>query len=202
MPEYKGGRVRRIVVLAGGAVVIAVIAMSFAAGAVAAPPTPPPAQVIVINTPLPVTGTVGVSGTVAVSGTVGVSGTVPVSGNVGITGTPHVTSADQTTLLGSFVGSPDGGGAFTEAVDADVSGARSVRVMTNCFAGGACANITVNVYSIVGNRSYLVDRFPMQDFVVAGKVYDVLGELIAVQLKNDNAGSVSNIGVAVYGRGN
>ena len=45
-------------------------------------------------------------------------------------------------------------------------------------------------------------QFPMQDFVVAGKVYDVLGELIAVQLKNDNAGSVSNIGVAVYGRAN
>ena len=202
MPGYKGGRVRRIVVLGGGAVVVAVIAMSFAAGAVAAPPIPPPAQVIVINTPLPVTGTVGVSGTVAVSGTVGVSGTVPVSGSVGITGTPHVTSADQTTLLGSFVGAPDGGGAFTEAVDADVSGARSVRVMTNCFAGGACANITVRVYSIVGARSYLVDQFQMQNFVVAGKVYDVLGELIAVQLQNHNTGPVANVGVAVFGRAN
>lgn len=202
MPRYRGGHIRRIVVLVVGAVVVGAIAMSFAAGAVAAPPTPPPTQVIVLNTPLPVTGTVGVSGTVAVTGTVGVSGTVPVSGNVGITGTPHVTSADQTTLLGSFVGTPIGGDAFTEAVDADISGTRSVRVMTNCFAGSTCANIDVNVYSIVGSRSYLVDQFQMQNFIVAGKVYEVLGELIAVQLQNHNVGPVANIGVAVYGRAN
>ncbi len=202
MPGTTRTHVRRIVVLTSGAVVITAVAMSLAAGAVAAPPGPPPNQVIVINTPLPVTGTVGVSGTVDVTGTVGISGTVPVSGNVGITGTPKVTSADKTTLAGSYVGAPEGGGAFTEAVFEDVSGARSVRVMTNCFSGGACANITVNVYSIVGSRSYLVDTFPMQNFLVAGHVYDVIGELLAVQLQNNNAGAIPNVGVAVYARAN
>ena len=202
MPGKTRTHVRRIVVLVGAAVAVTAVAMSLAAGAVAAPPGPPPQQVIVLNTPLPVTGSVGVSGTVNVAGTVGISGTVPVSGDVGITGTPKVTSADKTTLAGSYVGAPDGGGAFTDAVDADVSGARSVRVMTNCFAGGACANITVRVYSIVGSRSYLIDQFPMRDFVVAGNVYDVLGENIAVQLLNNNAGPISNVGVAVYARAN
>ena len=195
----------RIVALTIGAVAVMAIATTLAAGAVAAPPAPPgppPAQVIVINTPLPVTGTVGVSGTVGVTGTVGISGTVPVSGDVGITGTPKVTSADKTSLAGSYVGDPAGGGTFTDAVNADVSGARSIRVMTNCFAGSDCANITVRVYSIVGTRSYLVDQFPMQDFVVAGKVYDVIGELLAVQLLNNNASAVSNVGVAVYARAN
>ena len=130
------------------------------------------------------------------------SGTVPVSGDVGITGTPGVTSADQTTLVGSYVGAPDGNGAFTEAVSADISGFRSVRVMTNCFAGGACANIDVRVYSIIGNRSYFVDDFPMQNFVVAGKVYEVLGPQLAVQVINNNAGPVQNVRVAVVGRAN
>jgi hypothetical protein len=133
-------------------------------------------------------------------------GTVPAgqSGawHMSIDGTPKVTNADATTLLGSFVGAPDGGGAFTEAVDADISGERSVRVMTNCFAGGDCANIAVNVYSIVGSRSYLIDQFPMQNFLSQTRVYDVLGEDLAVQLQNNNLAATSNIGVAVYGRAN
>ncbi len=117
-------------------------------------------------------------------------------------GSWDVASSDVTALAGSFVGAPAGSGAFTEAVDADVSHYRTVRVMTNCFSGGACGNIAVNVYSIVGNRSYLLDTFPMQNFVSATHTYDVPGELIAVQLRNDNASAVSNIGVAVYGRSN
>ncbi len=133
-------------------------------------------------------------------------GTVPAAQSgawhMSIDGTPKVTSADATTLLGSFVGAPDGGGAFTEAVDTDISGERSVRVMTNCFSGGACANIAVNVYSIVGTRSYLIDTFPMQNFLSQTRVYDVLGEFLAVQLLNNNLSATSNIGVAVYGRAN
>jgi hypothetical protein len=173
----------------------------------AAQPNNPPLNVIVTNTPLPVTGTVGVEGDVNVTGDVGVSGTVGASQsgtwNVGITGTPGVTSADMTTLLGSFAGSVPGGGVFTEAVSgANASGSRSVRVMTNCFVGAACANINVRVYTVVGNRSYLVDQFPMQNFVVAGGVYDVIGTNISVQLQNSNGGATENVGVAVFGRAN
>src|SRR5712691_4879578 len=80
-------------------------------------------------------------------------GTVPAAQSgawhVSIDGTPKVASADATTLVGSYVGAPDGGVAFTEAVNAEISGDRSVRVMTNCFAGADCGNITVRVYSIV-----------------------------------------------------
>src|SRR5205807_7914799 len=110
---------------------------------------PPDRGVIVVNTPLPVSGAIGVNGTVsaAQSGTwnVGITGTP----NVGITGTPAVSSGDQTKLVGSFAGAPAGNNAFTEVVNADVGQYRSVRVLTNCFAGGACGNIAVNVYSIV-----------------------------------------------------
>ena len=74
--------------------------------------------------------------------------------------------------------------------------------MTNGFGGGDCPDITVNVYSIVGNRSYLVDTFPMQNFVVAGKVYEVVGTTLAVQLQNNNASAIPNVGVAVLGRAN
>ena len=122
--------------------------------------------------------------------------------HVSVDGKPSVTSGDATTLAGSFVGAPNGGGAFTEAVDADVSHDKTVRVMTNCFSGGACANISVNVYSIVGSRSYLLDQFPMQNFLSQTRTYDVFGESIAVQLQNNNAGSIPNVGVAVYGRAN
>jgi hypothetical protein len=96
-------------------------------------------------------------------------GTVPAAQSgawhVSVDGKPAVTSADVTTLAGSFVGSPAGGGAFTEAVDADVSHDRTVRVLTNCFSGAACGNIDVNVYSIVGSRSYLLDQFQMGNFL-------------------------------------
>ena len=34
-------------------------------------------------------------------------------------------------------------------------------MLTNCFSGVACGNIDVNVYSIVGSRSYLLDQFPI-----------------------------------------
>jgi hypothetical protein len=137
---------------------------------------------------------------VSVDGTphVSIDGTPHVS----VDGTPQVTSSDTSTLLGSFVGAPAGGGAFTEAVDADISQVRTVRVMTNCFAGSDCANILVRVYSIVGSRSYLLDQFGMQNFLSATRTYDVPGGLLAVQLLNNNAAAVSNIGVAVYGRAN
>ena len=133
-------------------------------------------------------------------------GTVPVTQSgtwhVSVDGKPSVTSADVTTLAGSFVGAPAGGGAFTEAVDADVSYDRTVRVLTNCFSGGACGNIQVNIYSIVGSRSYLLDQFAMGNFLSQTRTYDVMGELLAVQLQNNNAGAIPNVGVAVYGRGN
>jgi hypothetical protein len=113
-----------------------------------------------------------------------------------------VKSADTTTLAGSFVGSPAGGGAFTAAVSADVTHDRTVRVLTNCFSGSACGNITVNVYSIVGSRSYLVDQFVMTNFLSRTRTYEVVGELLAVQLQNNNPTATPNIGVAVYGRAN
>lgn len=133
-------------------------------------------------------------------------GTVPAAQSgawhVSVDGKPDVTSADVTALAGSFVGAPAGGGAFTEAVDADVSHDRTVRVLTNCFSGAACGNIQVNVYSIVGSRSYLLDQFSMGNFLSQSRTYDVLGELLAVQLQNNNAGAIPNVGVAVYGRAN
>ena len=122
--------------------------------------------------------------------------------HVSVDGKASVASADTTDRLGSYVGAPDGGGAFTEAVDADIASYKTIRVMTNCFVGGACANIAVNVYSIVDSRSYLLDTFPMQNFLAQTRTYDVPGESIAVQLQNNNASAVSNIGVAVFGRAN
>jgi hypothetical protein len=76
-----------------------------------------------------------------------------------------------------------------------------VRVLTNCF-GAACANILVRVYTTVGGRSYLVEEFPMLNFVAGTRVYDVIGTNVAAQLVNNTGGVVSNIGVAVFGRAN
>jgi hypothetical protein len=133
-------------------------------------------------------------------------GTVPASQSgtwhVSVDGKPSVTSGDQTALVGTYTGAPDGGGAFTEAVDADVTGYRSVRVAANCFSGGDCANILVRVYSIAGSRSFLIDQFPMQNFLAQTRVFDALGTTLAVQLQNNNPGAVPNIGVAVFGRAN
>ena len=77
-----------------------------------------------------------------------------------------------------------------------------MRVAANCFAGGDCANILVRVYSIAGSRSFLIDQFPMQNFLAQTRVFGVLGTTLAVQLQNNNPGAVSNIGVAVFGRAN
>ncbi len=161
-------------------------------------------EVEIVNTPLPVTGNVGVSGAVAASQSgpwaVGLIGTPMVT----ISGTPSVTSAsgDQTVLVGSYVGDPAGGGTFVSAVSGNVAPYKTIRVMTNCFAGGQCANINVRIYNTVGGRSYLIDQFPMQNFVVAGNVYEVLGTNLTVQLQNHNAGPVTDVGVAVFGRSN
>jgi hypothetical protein len=192
--------IRRATVLGIAGATIAIVALSIATATTAAPAMNP-LSVFVVNDPLSVTGTVDVDGTVEVAGNVGASQSG--AWNVGISGTPAVTSADTTTLLGSFEGTVNGGGAFTEAVSfANASTSRAVRVLTNCFDGAACANILVRVYTVVGGRSYLVDQFPMQNFVVAGGVYDVIGANMSVQLLNNNAGPNTNIGVAVFGRAN
>ena len=133
-------------------------------------------------------------------------GTVPASQSgtwhVSVDGKPSVTSADHTARGGTYTRAPQGSGVFTQAVDADITGYRSVRVATNCFAGGDCANILVRVYSIAGGRSFLIDQFPMQNFLAQTRVFDVLGTTLAVQLQNNNPGAVLNIGVAVFGRAN
>ena len=159
-------------------------------------PGPPTVKVTVENTPLPVQGNIGVSGQIGATQ----SGTW----NVGINGTPGVTSADQTMLMGSFAGDVPGNFQFTEAVPTrDATAMRTIRVATNCFAGATvCGNIFVRVYTVVGNRSFLMDQFTMTDFVVAGNVYEVIGQTIAVQLLNTNASTVTNVGVAVFGRAN
>jgi len=211
--EDRRGVVRRGIALGVATTALGAMAFAVATGTVAAPPpnVPPPVQVVVTNTPLPVTGTVtgnvGVTGTVNVAGNVGVSGTVGAtqSGawNVGLTGNPSVKSGDTTQLLDSFAGVVQGGGVFTEAAGADVSGSKSVRVLTNCFSGGSCANIEVRIYTVTSTgRSYLLDRFPMQNFQATSNVYDTAGTSLAVQLINSNAGPVDNVGVAIFGRAN
>ena len=193
--------IRRIGVLGAAGLALTVMALNMVAGTAAAPPLAQPIQVVVTNTPLPVSGDIGVSGTVNVGGTV--SATQSGAWNVGISGTPTVRSGDSTVLLGSFAGDVPGGGAFTQAVNqADATPYRSVRVMTNCFLGGACANIIVRVYTVVGNRSYLVDQFPMQNFVVSTSVYEVIGTNVQVQLLNNNPDTSTNIGVSLFGRSN
>ena len=153
-----------------------------------------PMPVTVENTPLAVTGSLGVSGSIAATQ----SGVW----NVGLTGTAAVTSGDQTAVLDSFAGEVPGGGAFFDEVFADVSAYKTVRVLTNCFLGADCGNITVRVYSIVAGRSYLVDQYAMPSFVAGGGVYSVMGTQVAVQLINSNATSSSNIGIALIGRAN
>ena len=173
---------------------------------------PPTVKVNVENTPLPVQGSIGVSGPVAATQSgawnVGINGTPAVaqSGawNVGINGTPGVTSADETVLMGSFAGDIPGGNAFTEAVPTrDARAMKTVRVVTNCFLGATvCGNIYVRVYTVVGNRSYLMEQFQMKDFQVASSVYELIGQTVAVQLLNTNGSTSTNIGVAVFGRAN
>ena len=58
------------------------------------------------------------------------------------------------------------------------------------------------VYSIVGSRGFLLDQFQMGNFLSQTRTYDVMGESLAVQLQNNNAGAIPNVGVAVYGRAN
>ena len=192
---------------------LAIAATSMVASVVAAPPDQlpnPPLNVNVSNTPLEVTGSVGIDGPVTVNGTVGAtqSGNWNVGAaqdgawNVGINGTVDVKSADSTTLLGSFSGDV-ASGVFFEAVSfADTSKSKSIRVMTNCFLGADCADLTVRVYTVVNARSYLVDQFVMQNFVVAGNVYDVFGTNVTVQLINNTGALATNIGVAVFGNPN
>lgn len=153
-----------------------------------AAPQNQPLNVNVQNTPLPVTGTVAATQ----------SGTW----QVGLTGVPAVQSGDLTELIDSFAGTVTGGGEFTEAASGDASWARSVRVMTNCFLGADCGNITVRVYTIINARSYLIDQFPMQNFLASTAVYEVIGTHVAVQLINDNPEDADNVGVAVFGRAN
>jgi hypothetical protein len=148
--------------------------------------------VAVVNTPLPVTGILDVNGAIAA--------TQSGDWNVGITGTAEVTSADQTVLLDSFAGDIEP--SFNEVAFADTTGAKTVRVRTNCFVGAACADILVRVYTTVGGRSYLVEQFPMLNFVAGTRVYDVIGTNVAEQLVNNTGGAVTNIGVAVFGRAN
>lgn len=161
---------------------------------------PPTADVNVVNTPLPVTGSVDVSGPIAAtqSGawTVGISGTPTVE----LGGTSAVSSADQTVLIDSFAGEIEAG--FNEVASGDATGFKSVRVLTNCFLGATCGSVVVRVYSIVNARSYLVDQFPMQSFVADTRVYDVIGTSVAVQLVNNSGGSLTNIGAAIVGRAN
>jgi hypothetical protein len=61
----------------------------------AAPPTPPPTNVVVTNTPLPVTGDVQVTGDVVVSGA---TDAVPVLPSAPFTRTLHLTNNDRETV--------------------------------------------------------------------------------------------------------
>ena len=182
--------------LAYGALVVMAASAALLGPTAAYGAGPPSVNVVVENTPLPVQGSIGVSGQIGATQ----SGTW----NVGINGTPGVTSADQTVVMGSFAGDVPGGNQFTEAVPTrDAAAMKTIRVATNCFAGATvCGNIYVRVYTVVGNRSFLMDQFTMTDFVVAGNVYEVIGQTIAVQLLNTNASTVTNVGVAVFGRAN
>jgi hypothetical protein len=134
-------------------------------------------------------------------------GTVPSSQSgtwtVGLNGTPGVTSADQTTLVSAFSGILEGSGTIIDPINfASIAQYKTVRVMANCFAGAACANIAVSVYTDAGGRSYLIDTFPMQNFLSQTRVFDTLGGTISVELQNNNPAAVTNIGVAVFGRAN
>ena len=111
-----------------------------------------------------------------------------------------MSSADQTALIDSFAGDIVPG--FNEVASGDATDFKSVRVLTNCFAGATCGNILVRVYTTVGGRSYLVEEFPMLNFVAGTRVYDVIGTNVAVQLVNNSGGPVTNIGAAIFGRAN
>jgi hypothetical protein len=168
---------RKSVVTVTGFVLLVALAAAFTPGSSFA--AKPPVEVVVLNTPIEVTGALDVSGTA------------------------EVTSADLTQLLDSFAGSVDGGDAFTEAISGeDVSWAKTVRVMTNCFSGADCGDINVRVYTVVGNRSYLIDQFPMQSFLAVTRVYEVIGANLSVQLQNSNAAAIPNVGVAAFARAN
>ena len=107
------------------------------------------------------------------------------------------TSADKTTLAGSYVGAPDGGGA--------IHGPRSTLTSSGARFGPGDDELLCwrrmrehhgeGVFDSVGQPE-LPDRSVPDgaDFVVAGNVYDVLGENIAVQPLDNNAGPISNVG--------
>jgi hypothetical protein len=152
-----------------------------------------PLDVNVVNTPVPVTGTLEVSGAIAA--------TQSGEWTVGITGPAAVTSGDQTVLIDSFAGDIDPG--FNEvAFGNNIAAFKTVRVHTNCFLGASCASILVRVYTVVGGRSYLVEEFPMPNFVAGTRVYDVIGTNVTVQLVNNTGAVATNIGAAVFGRAN
>ena len=195
-------RLKKYALAAGGMLVLATMLL-LATGrtsAVAAQIS----SVFVTNTasnPVPVTETsTDASGNIKVheQGTASVNvtnSTLPVHEQ----GTASTSSADQTTLLDSFAGSVDPG--FTE-YNVDISSARTVRVMTNCFVA-ACSNILVRIYVTVDGRSYLNDEYSMTGALLAQThVYDVLGQNLSVQFDNQNVGAVDNVGLAVFGRSN
>jgi hypothetical protein len=152
-----------------------------------------PLDVNVVNIPVPVTGTLDVNGAIAA--------TQSGEWTVGITGPASVRSADQTVLIDSFAGDIDPG--FNEvAFGNNIAAFKTVRVHTNCFLGASCASILVRVYTVVGGRSYLVEEFPMPNFVAGTRVYDVIGTNVTVQLVNNTGAVATNIGAAVFGRAN
>lgn len=186
--------------LTGLALFVAVVSALTPASSFGQKSGPPVLEVSVVNTPLPVTGSIDVSGPIAAtqSGTwtVGISGTPTVE----LGETSAVSSADQTVLIDSFSGDIVAG--FNEVASGDATGFKSVRVMTNCFLGATCGGVVVRVYTIVGGRSYLVEQFPMQSFVADTRVYDVIGTNVAIQLVNNSGGPLTNIGAAIFGRAN
>ena len=185
-------RTRQVAILVTGTVALTLLLGSMAVSALAAP-AQQNLNVTVTNPSLAVTQ----------SGAWTVAATQSGTWTVGLASNTSVKSGDETVLLDSFVGEVEGGGAFTEAADAATVGYGTVRVITNCFAGADCANITVRVYTITaGARSYLLEQFTMQSFVATTRVYDVPGTSMAVQLLNNNAGSITNVGVAIFGRAN
>ncbi len=166
-------------------------------------------NVTVVNTPLPVTGTVNVGNlpaTQPVSGTVSVGNfpaTQPVSGTVTIGNSPTVVpSVDTTVVTKGSVTLPANGNSNVGVMNANVSPFKALRLTLFCIDCSP-ARFVAATPDLVSNGLFTIDSFsfPATTFGVT-RTYDLPGTA-GFQVLGINPGSTDiTIHFVLYGRGN
>ena len=169
-------------------------------------------NVTIVNTPLPVTGTVNVGNlpaTQPVSGTVTVGNfpaTQPVSGTVTVGNSPTVVpSVDTIVVTKGSMTLPANGNSNVGLVNANVSPYKQLRLTLFCISPSDCspASFVAATPDLVSNGLFSIDSFsfPAVTFGLT-RTYDLPGTA-GFQVLGINHGSTAiTVDFVLYGRGN